>query len=194
MSVVLAKGNGETFKVDGNEYYKGIAEIVRIPGSEFFNVSLDGSVTFANIPFSDFEDGDNADTPFTSVTELEEWVELNTFPLLPYPRPFRLVTDTTTNDILIKAGKTLLHQLNAIYTAESTLYVKIYDTASTPDATYTPIMVFPVVSKAEDVPTVLVNGTLELKYGLGIRITAALDDADETVTAADELVLSGIYQ
>lgn len=195
MAINLQKGEGSKFSIDGNEYYNTYASIARRADGLKFDVTIDGAVIFAEVLFSDFENGDNGNAAFTSPEELQTWVDENTADYLPYQRPFRIVSAATTNDTLVKTGKVLLHRLEVVNLVDgSIVYLKIYDTASLPTSGDTPILTIPVVAKSEDTPIIIVEDTMQFANGLGLRLTAAVADADETAVTANEVFIQLIYQ
>lgn len=194
MAIKLQKESGERHKINEASYAKG--SVVVVPGrfGEYFTLMRDNSPMFLEVHWTEFVDGDNADAQFASLTALQEYFDSVFSVLLPVSRPFRLVSLADTNSTLVKAGKTVIHSIAVVNTAEVTRYLKIYDTAVAPIGADTPALVFPIVAQAEDKPINLLPVPLLLYNGFGFRITADIDDAGEGAIGANEVFLNAIYQ
>lgn len=165
------------------------------------------NIAFDTIPYNEFVDGDAADAPFTSVAALEKWLDRNIYSVLPFPMPFKHVSEADTNPTLIRQGKCILTSLIVFNCSGNTRYLKIYDTAIEPAPGSTPLMVFsvPGVAKLPSSSTEvvlqppansanLITEPLKFYDGFGFTIVGGVEDADATPTAANEVIVTGLVK
>jgi len=106
------------------------------------------------------------------------------------PNVFRVKPANSTNATLIKSGSGNIHGvvLNATSASPASVFVKFYDTATTPVAgSGTPLFVVPVITTASVAGNSQVNFEegIPFKNGIGFTITGAIADSDTTAVAAD---------
>lgn len=107
---------------------------------------------------------------------------------------YRKIATADTNAAVIKTGTTELNGwalYGATGTASDNFFVKLYDKATTPSETDTPLLTIVVhnrVNVTENVPSRLV-----FENGLAIRITGALADNDTTALSAGDMVANIFY-
>ncbi len=195
MAITLSKGNGETVNINSNAFQKGTLALEQTSVAGYYNIRIirDNVTMFEDVLFSGFEDGDNGDAAFSSITALEEWWDANGKVYRDYFTPFRLVAAASTNDTLVKAGKTQVQNVEVINETESKMYLKVYDLATVPTSGDTPIITALIPPQSEDKP-IRVATNFATFYGLGIRITALIDDADEGVVAAGDAIVNIMYR
>lgn len=195
MSVQLKIGAASTFEIDGRELEKDSLSLQWTDGNTRLSIVHNGYPIYQNIHWSEFVDGDNADAAFSSKAALIKWLDSYTLTFLPYARPYKHISDATTNEKLVKAGQTILHKLTAVNAASATRYLKIYDKSSAPDVdTDVPLLVFPLVNKAEDTQENLLSSAIMFYNGLGFTITTGLDDDDDGSVVAGDIIVGIIYQ
>jgi hypothetical protein len=72
-------------------------------------------------------------------------------------------------------------------TANAVRYVKLYDTAGVPDATYTPLLTIAIPPGG--LPPVLGSGAIEFSQGVAVRVTVGLADNDNTAPGISDVML-----
>jgi hypothetical protein len=112
-------------------------------------------------------------------------------PVVP-ATPYFVNSAATTNGALVLTGTSGVHALYATNTGATAAFVKLYNKATAPTVgTDVPEMVIPVPAAVSGVP-----GVAELKpgfaayrfaLGLGIAITGAVADSDQTAVAAGQV-------
>lgn len=193
--IIVALDGTNRFTLDGASYKKGMVEVLFLPDGERVTFQYNGSSIYENILYSDIGDGDNADTPFASIEAFqiyaERYINLYASEFLPY----RHVAEGDDNATLIKAGQAVLSQLLAVNTSETaTQYLKLYDVAAAPTEADTPVMTIPLPKTVEDVTYDIIKLPVKFYYGIGFRITGALNDGDDTAAEANAVVLNFAYR
>jgi hypothetical protein len=94
--------------------------------------------------------------------------------------------NTVNTGVVIKAGKGQIFEMVFGNTAASTRYVKLYDTASTPDSTFTPIRTY-VVFAGTNLVVPTWDG-VEFLTGIAIRATTGVADNDNGAPSNDTIV------
>ena len=194
MDIILKKQDAEFHLIDGAPYLKGTVKYTRLDIGAGFSLSGANDVPIVSGDWTFFKDGDAGDAAFASITDLEDYMDSEFNRYLPYSRPYRVVSSADANASLIKQGRALLHKLSIINRSEATVYLKMYDISVTPMGTDTPVLTIPVVAKTEDTPIDVITSIMAFSYGIGIRISAAISDADETGITANEVTVNAVYQ
>lgn len=193
MDIILKKKDSWFHIINDVQYRKGtVVFSLDVTGEEY--ILSRGVEEVARGHWTFFKDGDNSDAQFTSIGALEKYINDEFFEYQPTPVPYVLTSANTTNDTLVKAGKTILQSLSVINTSETVRYLKIYDANSTPTSGDTPILVYPIVPQAEDKPIELMPSSMQFFYGFGFRLTANIAYGDETAVGANEIVLNAVYR
>jgi hypothetical protein len=107
--------------------------------------------------------------------------------LKPFLYRFRSLTTSTTGE-LINVGSTRLYRLNIVNTAASIIYVKLYDKATIPLSTDTPICTFAVAS---GVGINVVHNFVApdiFSAGLGVRCVTGSADNDVASPATSPIL------
>lgn len=192
MSITLAIGDGQTVKINGNEYNKNVVQLDAQPNGKMFDFIIDGN-RLGNTLYSAILDGDDSDTAFTSGLAVAEWWDKYGQVYRAEYSPFRLVSAATTNDTLVKSGRTSVKSIRAINVTEANIYLKVYDLASAPTSSDTPVMTVLLPPQSEDIQFEVEAG-FGLWRGLGLRLTANVGDADETAISAGDVIINILYK
>lgn len=105
----------------------------------------------------------------------------------------RLVSAAATvNPTIVKASGGRVYKITGQNAAEAIKYIKLYNKATAPAETDTPVATFAVAASAPF--TIDFDAGLYFSAGIGYRLTGANADADTTaLTAADILSLNVFY-
>jgi hypothetical protein len=101
--------------------------------------------------------------------------------------------DTQPTGVLIQAGQSFLTGWALTNTGGSAVFVKLYDTATAPDATQTPIATIALpanthsTQNGNDGPQ---TGGVVFQRGMGIRATTLVADSDATAPSANQVVVN----
>lgn len=107
--------------------------------------------------------------------------------------PKHILTTASTNCSLVNAGKTILRNVVPGNTTATIYYLKFYDKATAPvAATDTPVLTIPLTASASPLnPIGSVDGFSFLN-GMGICVTGAITDNDNTNAAAGVVINIGV--
>lgn len=105
----------------------------------------------------------------------------------------RLVSAAASvNATIVKASGGRVYKITGQNAAEAVKYIKLYNKATAPAETDTPVATFAVAASAPF--TIEFDAGLYFSAGIGYRLTGANADADTTaLTAADILSLNVFY-
>lgn len=180
---------------------------------EHLSFTIDGMTTLVNLHFSEigYLTGEE-ETAFTSMQELETYIDRNFYKELPYPIPVKFVAVDGTNCKMLKGGGCLINSITAINKSTSARYLKIYDQTTEPNPeTDSPIQTFYIPgvevvvtgigTEGEQIsynkPPVqhtLLGNTVKHYAGLAIAITAEAADNDITPINGGDVLLNFLLQ
>lgn len=209
--MILLQSNSTTISIGGGEYPKDYVSLLVNSDGVSLTLTYNFNNLFENVLYSDFalpnEIEDEDPVPFASLPSLKKWWEENAYTLLSYAKPRKIVSAATTNQTLVKDCIGLLHSITAINASSSERYLKLYDVSEAPTAADVPVLTFVLpgletveVIEGEEIagkPKASVNlipSELKFYNGIGIAITGAVADNDETAIGAGEVVVNLIYQ
>jgi hypothetical protein len=104
--------------------------------------------------------------------------------------PGRYVSAGSQENALIRAGKTRLGGLSINSTNAAACYVKLYDKATAPSSSDTPVQQFYVAATPGQKEPVLPSNGLIFRLGLGIRIVTEQADNGTTGVTAGAVIMS----
>lgn len=107
--------------------------------------------------------------------------------------PKKLIAANTDNATIVKASYGRLTGLTIHNTAAAVRYVKIYDKATAPASTDTPVMVIGMPANAALVVALPGDG-VEFQAGIGLRIVTGQADNDNTAPIAGDVVVNYQYR
>lgn len=109
---------------------------------------------------------------------------------------FRRVSTATENSAVIKASAGQLGGIIVGNVNAAMRYLKLYDMATGPAETDTPVLVIPVPggSTAGGGVTLNFGPGIAFATGIGMRLVTGIADNNDTAVAADELVVSAWYK
>lgn len=105
---------------------------------------------------------------------------------------YRLLSSNTTNATAVKSKEGIIGGWNVTNTNAAARYLKLYDKASAPSETDTPIA---TITLPPSVPVNVVSdeGLYVCANGIGFRTTTGAADNDTNAVAANEIVLNLFY-
>lgn len=110
--------------------------------------------------------------------------------------PFRLISEATTNETVVKSSPGKITTISAVNMAEETIsFLKLYNKATAPVlATDVPVMTIPVPTHTQGAGIVIpIPNGLNFSNGIAIAITGGVADSDTTAVGADEVVINLTY-
>lgn len=122
---------------------------------------------------------------------MADYVNYGVNPYAPV-KNYRLVSAATTNPNVIQPTKANLLTVVITNTAAQARTVKFYNKATAP-AVGTDIPVLTITTQAGQSWTHNLEAGLHCPLGLGIGITATASDADTTVVAAGDVIVTALY-
>lgn len=111
--------------------------------------------------------------------------------------PFRRVSTADNNAVCLKAKATRLVALVVGNINAAVRYLKFYDKASTPaPGTDTPVFVVPIPGggSAGAGGTIPLGEGIPFYNGLSMALVTGIADSDNTGVAANEIIVSGLYE
>lgn len=124
------------------------------------------------------------------------------FPVRQFPATsggwsaFRRVSTANENSAVIKASAGQLGGIVVGNVNAAMRYLKLYDMATGPAETDTPVLVIPVPGGGSAGAGVTLNFGPGIAFasGIGMRLVTGIADSNDTAVAADELVVSAWYK
>lgn len=215
MNVTIGISEDGFLTIEGTKYPKGYVELFRYPDGVRLAFSYNGELRFPETLLEEvyFDNGDDPeDVQPYSMNELQNWWDLNANELYPKPRPFYYVTDDTANEVLVKAGKGLLHHLSAINTSTAVRYLKIYDKPEQPNNLDEPKAIYALPGKSVSTylrgiageeatvspyyqpPQLQVLITSELAFGFGLCFVISDSLTAHNAGTPGEVIVNIIHQ
>lgn len=108
---------------------------------------------------------------------------------------FHHKSTANVNATVIKAKAGRVHAIYAHNLNAAVRYLKLYDKATTPAETDTPVVVLPIPGNAAGAGFVLDLSDIEIPFdnGIGMRLTTGLADNNTGAVAANEQVINLFY-
>ena len=108
---------------------------------------------------------------------------------------YKLISTASVNANVVYGGVTLIPLISAIGLTSTVKYLKIYNTATTPDVGIdVPILTIPVPANTQGAGIVIpFSIPLNLEIGLGIAITENASDDDATPVGAGDVIVNLSY-
>lgn len=97
--------------------------------------------------------------------------------------------DTQSTGVVIKAAKGQVFALDIYNNAAAARFVKLYDTATTPDNTSIPVATIGMPASSARTIVISTAGAQYLN-GIAVRATQLVADNDNTAPAANDVVLN----
>ena len=110
--------------------------------------------------------------------------------------PFRLISEATTNETVVKASAGQLTTITAVSLNDAAVsYLKLYDKATAPVlATDIPVMTIPIPTNAQGAGIVIpISNGLSFSNGISLAVTAGIEDTNAIAILANEVVLNFTY-
>jgi hypothetical protein len=110
--------------------------------------------------------------------------------------PFRLISEASTNETVVKSSPGKITTISAVAMAEEIMsFLKIYDKATSPVlATDVPVMTIPVPTHTQGAGIVIpIPNGLTFSNGIAVALTGGLADSDTTAVGANEVVINLTY-
>lgn len=101
-------------------------------------------------------------------------------------------TDGAQNPFIVKAKSGNFYGVNIISNSAALFWVKVYDKATAPASTDTPIFVFPGLINTDKVVQTIVLPPISFGNGIGIRVTGGVADNDATSVAAAAFLITAM--
>lgn len=105
----------------------------------------------------------------------------------------RRISTADTNAVVIRAGRTLVRGSFSLNGNAAVRYVKLYDKATAPAETDTPVITLMLGNNAAP-QTPQEFGPIEFKLGFGMRIVTGLADNDNTGVGAGDVIAHLVYR
>ena len=105
----------------------------------------------------------------------------------------RYTSAASVNATLFRSVATRLVGVHIINTAAAPRYVKLYNRSSAPSQADTPLITLSVPTNGQ-IEFMFGDAGLRFEAGLGYRIVTGLADADNTATAAGEVLMQLIWE
>jgi hypothetical protein len=109
--------------------------------------------------------------------------------------PYSLISANTANATSVKASAGMVYQITASNTNAAVRYLKLYDKATAPAETDTPVcrIALPGATTGGMVVANFTHG-LAFANGIGLRLTTGVADNNTDVVAADEILVNLAYK
>lgn len=160
--------------------------------AEALGLRLDGAELLGQIGYAGWTNDAMGGTPVASYAALQTLVEGLRGVYGDGIKPWKLVSAADVNEQLIKTGPAVLHQVFVSNVTGAAAWLKLYDLAAAPVAgTDVPVM---VIDTRTVVGSVVFSPALRYGRGLGMAITAVVDDNDATAVGAGDVVLTVVVE
>ena len=117
-------------------------------------------------------------------------------PVAPTYLPFRLISEATTNETVVKASAGVITTISAVGMAEEAMsFLKLYDKATAPVlATDIPVMTIaiPTHTLGAGIVIPIPNG-LNFSNGIALALTSGIEDTNAVAVLAEQVVLNFTY-
>ena len=110
--------------------------------------------------------------------------------------PFRLISEATTNETVVKASAGQLTTITAVSLNDAAVsYLKLYDKATAPVlATDIPVMTIAIPTNAQGAGIVIpIPNGLNFSNGIALALTSGIEDTNAVAVLAKEVVLNFTY-
>jgi hypothetical protein len=104
---------------------------------------------------------------------------------------YRRINDASENAINVKATAGQVYGWYLFNATTVTRYFKLYDKASTPSSSDTPLMTIPIPAGAA--ANVFMTHGIAHTNGIGFRIVTGMADSDATAPSANQVVINLLY-
>lgn len=117
-------------------------------------------------------------------------------PVAPTYLPFRLISEASTNETVVKASAGVITTISAVGMAEEAMsFLKLYDKATAPVlATDIPVMTIaiPTHTLGAGIVIPIPNG-LNFSNGIALALTSGIEDTNAVAVLAEQVVLNFTY-
>ena len=117
-------------------------------------------------------------------------------PVAPTYLPFRLISEASTNETVVKASAGVITTISAVGMAEEAMsFLKLYDKATAPVlATDIPVMTIaiPTHTLGAGIVIPIPNG-LNFSNGIALALTSGIEDTNAVAVLANQVVLNFTY-
>jgi hypothetical protein len=111
--------------------------------------------------------------------------------------PFRLISEATTNETVVKSSAGTITTISAVGMAEEAMsFLKLYDKATAPVlATDVPVMTIPIPTHTQGAGIVIpIPNGLNFSNGIALALTSGIEDTNAVATLANQVVLNFTYK
>ena len=117
-------------------------------------------------------------------------------PVAPTYLPFRLISEATTNETVVKASAGVITTISAVGMAEEAMsFLKLYDKATAPVlATDIPVMTIAIPTHTQGAGIVIpIPNGLNFSNGIALALTSGIEDQNAVAVLAEQVVLNFTY-
>lgn len=110
--------------------------------------------------------------------------------------PFRLISEATTNETVVKASAGVITTISAVGMAEEAMsFLKLYDKATAPVlATDIPVMTIAIPTHTQGAGIVIpIPNGLNFSNGIALALTSGIEDQNAVAVLAKQVVLNFTY-
>jgi len=111
--------------------------------------------------------------------------------------PFRLISEATTNETVVKSSAGTITTISAVGMAEEAMsFLKLYDKATAPVlATDVPVMTIPIPTHTQGAGIVIpIPNGLNFSNGIALALTSGIEDTNAVAVLANQVVLNFTYK
>lgn len=111
--------------------------------------------------------------------------------------PFRLISQATTNETVVKSSPGTISTISAVGMAEEAMsFLKLYNKATAPVlATDVPVMTIPIPTHTQGAGIVIpIPNGLNFSNGIALALTSGIEDTNAVAVLANQVVLNFTYK